>query len=43
MWLLSHSTVQEFAVTSGAVNLASVLFAWRSLRRPAAVVEPSPI
>ena len=40
LWLLSHATAQEFAVTSVAVILASVLFAWRSLRRPAAVVEP---
>jgi amino acid transporter len=38
LWLLSHATAQEFAVTAGAVLLAVILFVWRSLRsRPPAV------
>ena len=40
LWLLSHATAQEFAVTFGAVIVASLLFAWRSLRRQAPGVEP---
>jgi basic amino acid/polyamine antiporter, APA family len=40
LWLLSHATAQEFTVASGAVIVASLLFAWRSWRRPAPIVEP---
>lgn len=37
LWLLSHATAQEFAVTGGAVLVAALLFAWRSMRtRPVA-------
>ena len=39
LWLLSHATAKEFAVTTGAVVVATLLFGWRSLRKPAPVVE----
>ncbi len=39
LWLLSYATVQELAVTAGAVLLAAILFAWRSLRTRRPVVE----
>ena len=41
LWLLSHASAQEFAVTAGAVLVAALLFAWRSMRTPAPVVEPA--
>jgi amino acid transporter len=43
LWLLSHATVQEFAVTGGAVIVAALLFGWRSLRRrvPSASIRPN--
>jgi hypothetical protein len=40
LWLLSHAAAKEFAVTAGAVVVATLLFGWRSLRKPAPVVEP---
>ena len=40
LWLLSHATAPEFMVTSGAVIVASMLFAWRTWRRPAPIIEP---
>ena len=41
LWLLSHATAQEFAVTAGAVLVAALLFAWRSMRTPAPpLVDP---
>jgi amino acid transporter len=40
LWLLSHATAPEFAVTAGAVVVAALLFGWRSLRGRAALVEP---
>ena len=43
LWLLSHVTAQEFAVTGGAVAVAALLFGWRSLRRRAPVVAPEPV
>lgn len=39
LWLLSHATAKEFAVLAGAVVVATLLFGWRSLRKPAPVVE----
>jgi basic amino acid/polyamine antiporter, APA family len=39
LWLLSHASAQEFAVTAGAVLVAALLFAWRSLRARPPVVE----
>jgi amino acid transporter len=39
LWLLSHATAQEFAVTAGAVLVAGLLFAWRSMRTRPPVVE----
>jgi amino acid transporter len=41
LWLLSHATAQEFAVTGGAVVVAALLFGWRSLRGRVAPVEPT--
>jgi basic amino acid/polyamine antiporter, APA family len=32
LWLLSHASAQEFAVTGGAVLVAAFLFAWRTMR-----------
>ena len=40
LWLLSHATAQEFAVTGGAVVVAALLFAWRSMRTRAPLVGP---
>jgi amino acid transporter len=40
LWLLSHATAQEFAVTGGAVVVAALLFAWRSNRTRAPLVDP---
>jgi amino acid transporter len=40
LWLLSHASAQEFAVTGGAVAVAAVLFAWRSMRPRAPLVDP---
>ncbi|HEV8394588.1 MAG TPA: APC family permease [Vicinamibacterales bacterium] len=40
LWLLSHASLQEFAVTGGAVVVAALLFAWRSLRTPTLLVDP---
>ena len=40
LWLLSHATAQEFAVTAGAMIVASLLFAWRRLSGPVPIVEP---
>ena len=37
LWLLSHATAQEFKVTSGAVVVALLLYAWRRFRGPAVV------
>jgi len=37
LWLLSHATAQEFMVTSGALVVALLLFAWRSWHGPAPV------
>jgi amino acid transporter len=39
LWLLSHASAQEFAVTSGAALVAALLFAWRSIRTRPRVVE----
>ena len=39
LWLLSHAAVQEFAATGGAVVVAALLFAWRSMRTRSPVVE----
>lgn len=39
LWLLSHASAQEFAVTAGAALVAAILFAWRSLRTGPPVVE----
>jgi APA family basic amino acid/polyamine antiporter len=39
LWLLSHASAQEFAVTGGAVVVAALLYAWRNLRtRPVAEI-----
>ncbi len=40
LWLLSHATAREFAVTAGAALVAALLFAWRGLRTPAPLVDP---
>lgn len=40
LWLLSHATAHEFAVTFGAVIVAAMFFAWRTLRAPVRRVEP---
>ncbi len=40
LWLLSHATTKEFAVTGGAVVVAALLFGWRSLRQRVALGEP---
>jgi len=39
LWLLSHATAREFAVTAGAVVVAALLFGWRSVRRRSPLVE----
>jgi basic amino acid/polyamine antiporter, APA family len=39
LWLLSHASAQEFAVTAGAALVAGLLFAWRSMRTRPPVVE----
>ena len=39
LWLLSHATGREFAVTAGAVLVAVLLFTWRSMRTRPPVVE----
>ena len=39
LWLLSHASAQEFAVTAAAALVAAILFAWRSLRTGPPVVE----
>jgi amino acid transporter len=39
LWLLSHATAQEFAVTGGAVLMAVLLYGWRTLRTRAPQVE----
>jgi len=41
LWLLSHATAQEYKVTSGAVVVALLLFAWRRFRGAAPLVEPA--
>lgn len=41
LWLLSHATAEEFAVTFGAVIVAAMFFAWRTLRTPLRPVEPA--
>ena len=39
LWLLAHASAKEFAVTGGAVLVAALLFAWRSMRtHPAAEI-----
>jgi len=38
LWLLSHATAQEYKVTSGAVVVALLLFAWRKFRSRAPVL-----
>jgi amino acid transporter len=39
LWLLSHATAREFAVLAGAVLVAALLYAWRTLRTRRPVVE----
>ena len=41
LWLLSHAAAQEFAVTSGAVAVAALLYARRGQRTPLPLVEPA--
>jgi APA family basic amino acid/polyamine antiporter len=41
LWLLSHATAQEFAVTGGTVIVAALLFAWRRMRTGTPLVEPA--
>lgn len=39
VWLLSHATAQEFAVTGGAVVVAALLYAWRAMRSRTPMAE----
>jgi amino acid transporter len=41
LWMLSHATAQEFAVTAGALVVAALLFAWRGMRTRAPLVDPA--
>jgi len=41
LWLLSHATAQEFAVTGAAVVVAALLFAWRGMRTKVPLVDPA--
>jgi basic amino acid/polyamine antiporter, APA family len=41
LWLISHASAQEFAVTGGAVLVAALLFGWRSMRKHAPAVDPT--
>ena len=41
IWLISHATLREWAVTGGAVAVAALLFGWRSFRGRAPIVEPA--
>jgi len=40
LWLLSHATAREFAMTGGALVVAALLYAWRGMRTPVPLVDP---